>query len=393
MKVHFENFENDGVAAPLYSTAMLKDSGNKHIKMQLRSDPTDPNSQKLDRYFYVFETGTPEQYLLWRAETDELLKALNLTTGPTQFNMVQQVLGGTPKETFKNYFTQGVNVTVDNVRKALQKVASEIFPENAVQKQASYLRYNRKKPNKLTIRRVHQRLLTIIRWMEYFPSDGGTRTEPVLDHHEIRDSLNVILFNLLPNAWKAELGKNPTFDHNQCDGLKVMEWAERIETAEGISVAKKENSNFKGQKNQKGKGKASNGNAKGGAETGVRNDGGNRSISISNSRSCRLHGENCGHSDSNCKVWKDHALKVKAQYMARYKGNNSYKTPPHKKQENYKWKKPTSEKKKTSDEELHALIKANPDKFQKMIDEVNLNEMEADVESMDIDGNNKMKED
>ena len=76
-----------------YSDSATKFSG-KSVKIALRTNPTSTDSETIDRYFPIFEEGTPEEWLLWKRSFESIRKGLNLTTGATVYGMIHQLLSG-----------------------------------------------------------------------------------------------------------------------------------------------------------------------------------------------------------------------------------------------------------------------------------------------------------
>jgi hypothetical protein len=181
---------------PLYPLAVWNDAGVKRkgkgegetdaptfneIKLELRSNPENADSVKVGAFFKVFESGTQEQWCRWRDDLKRAWKGLNNTSGPNRASTVRHLLEGQALDDFEQYFMQeGVNETVENVNKALKKVAANFFPTDSVMIMKTYLNFEVKKPNKLTARETMTRLERINKWLgEYFPSDGVDRTREV----------------------------------------------------------------------------------------------------------------------------------------------------------------------------------------------------------------------
>lgn len=314
---------------PLYPLAVWNDAGVKRkgkgegetdaptfneIKLELRSNPENADSVKVGAFFKVFESGTPEQWCRWRDDLKRAWKGLNNTSGPNRASTVRHLLEGQALDDFEQYFMQeGVNETVENVNKALKKVAANFFPTDSVMIMKTYLNFEVKKPNKLTARETMTRLERINKWLgEYFPSDGVDRTREV-DSVE-PEELKLIYYRLLPAAWRRKMDENGSFSHHEATLQEIVEYAERLETTE-----QRYGGNLKGSAGKKhGQGgNRKSGNSEGGPEVGRANGGGNHQRTKTGD--CRVHGPNCGHTSHQCKVLMGHAEKVRAQWEAQPK--------------------------------------------------------------------------
>lgn len=376
MKLSYENVVESKLAViPLYPLAQWNDAGAKRksskgesgeadstptfteIKLELRSNPESANSVKVGAFFKVFEHGTPEQWCRWRDDLKRAWKGLNNTNGPNRASTVRHLLEGQALDDFEQFFMEEeVAETVDNVDKALKKVAANIFPADAVMNMKQYLNFELKKPNKLTARETMTRLERINKWMgEYFPSDGVDRTREV-DKIETEE-LKLIYYRLLPAIWRRKMDENGSFSHHEATLQEIVEYAERLEVTEHRYGGNSKSSAVK-KNGQKGNSKSGN-STKGGSESGHANDGGNRQRTNGKTGDCRVHGPNCGHSSHQCKVLMGHAEKVRAQWAAQPKGQ-----APKKKTQQVKFKNTTVADRKYSRAEVNTLLNKFKQKMQ-----------------------------
>ena len=305
------------------------DTAFRTVKLDLKTEPTDPSSVKFTSYFKVFENGTPEQWCRWREDLATVFVGLDLTTGPSQIGMVRHLLSGQALDAFNLHFTDPtVTQTVAQVRAGLKMVAHLVFAENAVTNQKQYMRHEMRKPNKLSARETATRLLQLNAWLEYYPADGPDPLAPItkLDDAELRD----IYYRLLPSVWRRKMDENVQFDRIR-DGLRgLIEYAERLETSEARFDGKLKENGLSKDKSQDGSKKPDGVAKKGKSEAGRANNDGNRSFS-NGSRDCLIHGPGCGHSSHQCKILGDHAKKVKGQFQASYKDKTVHKKSFHSK--------------------------------------------------------------
>ena len=103
----------------------------KSVKIALRTNPSDAGSETVDRYFPIFHTGTPEEWIIWLRNWEMIRKGLNLTTGAAWCGMVRQLLDGDALQVFDAEIENAPTMTMVRVTSALQVVAaSEVFPKN-----------------------------------------------------------------------------------------------------------------------------------------------------------------------------------------------------------------------------------------------------------------------
>jgi hypothetical protein len=320
----FEMAQQSLASIPMYPIAKWNakdvdadETAFRTIKLELRTNPTDPNSVKFSSFFKVFEHGTPEQWCRWREDLETVFKGLNLQAGSGKIGMVRHLLGGQALDTFNQCFEdKSKGETEERMVRGLKKVAATIFSDNAVTNQKQYMRHELKKPNKLTARETATRLRQLNAWLDYYPADGADPTGPItkLEISELRD----IYYRLLPIVWRRKMDENVNFDRIK-EGLDgVIDFAERLETSEARFEGKlKENQQDK-VKSQHGSQKSDGMAKKGKSETGRANSDGSRSLPTW-TRDCLVHGEGCGHPSHKCKVLLDHASKVKGQFKASFK--------------------------------------------------------------------------
>ena len=393
MKLSFENVVDAKLAViPLYPLAQWNDAGAKRkasgqgdgdatptfneIKLELRSNPENAASVKVGAFFKVFENGTPEQWCRWRDDLNRAWKGLNNTNGPNRATTVRHLLEGQALDDFDQFFTpDDVTETIENVNLALKKVAANIFPADAVMNMKQYLNFELKKPHKLTARETMTRLERINKWLgEYFPSDGGDRTQNV-EKIEAND-LKLIYYRLLPNHWRRKMDENGSFSHHEATLQQIVEYAERLEVTE-----QRYGGNPRGSAVKKNghKGNTKSGSSKGSSESEPANGGGNRQPNSNKTGDCHVHGPNCGHTSHQCKVLKGHAEKVRAQWAAQPKSGN-----PAKKKQQVKFKNSTVGDRKFSRAEVNVMLNKLKQKFEEeKRKREELNEMMQDVSGID----------
>lgn len=402
MKLSYEKLQQSRAVIPLHPPATWRTGrksndddegtdGFRSVGLDLPTVPNDADGGTMREYFSTWESGSPEKFCRWRDDVERIYSSKSLTTGPTRHAMTKNLLAGDALTVYEEFFENNTAVTTANVAKALRRVASRVFPDYAVQDQLTYLRYEAKKPNKLSARGTGIRLRRVNGWFKYFPSDTGNRTDVATGLQDAE--LPLTYERLLPNSWNNV--KDLIFQDYRAHRLdleKQIDFAEQLETHEqrsGTSGLLAIGSSKSGKGSSSGEGSESAG-TNAGPKSGSQNRTRDTRRDRNRNKSCRLHGENCGHSDSECKVWINHASKVSAQHAAQhpdtkrqaYKKNNNY---------NKTWRRQDGEQRKFNKNEVLALMKKAQGQKPKESDDVSellpeLHRIEEDTaKSMELD--------
>jgi hypothetical protein len=86
------------------------DKGNlqkpKEIKIKLRRDPMDPESETFTKVFMEFVDSTPEAYCQWMCDMDEYMKGAGIDTPAARITASQQLLSQAHRVTWDNCVSQ-----------------------------------------------------------------------------------------------------------------------------------------------------------------------------------------------------------------------------------------------------------------------------------------------
>ena len=314
-----------------------KKYAGKSVKIALKTNPAQADSETVDRYFPIFDTGTPEEWIVWLRNWDIVRKGLNLTTGSAWEGMIRQLLSGDALRVFDAEVAQAPAVTMVRCKAALKMIASqEVFPKKAIVRQKRFLRYGVRKTREWTVRRFGARLHELNSMLEQFP--GGDATT-VLDEDELKESL----VRAMPNLWKRRLTQDHEVDDLSWDetlqALERMEFADDMYGDQLASNGNKKGRNADSSRNGEHKpdSKLENGSKR-------KRKGGN-SKDLASGEGCPLHGPNCGHSQGDCKVLKAIAEKERERYRNRTGVQRQYDAEQHRHTK-------TKERK-----ELHSILK------------------------------------
>jgi hypothetical protein len=77
----------------------------KEIKVKLRQDATDPNSDEVSKTFTEFVGTTPEAYCQWMCDMEEYIRGKGIATPAATITASQQLLSQPHRTTFDNCVT------------------------------------------------------------------------------------------------------------------------------------------------------------------------------------------------------------------------------------------------------------------------------------------------
>ncbi|HEY9708673.1 MAG TPA: hypothetical protein V6D48_10765 [Oculatellaceae cyanobacterium] len=193
----------------------------------MKTVPDDPTSATFTQYFFIFGSGTAEEWLYWEKDFEELCKNLKLTNGPARIGMVKKLLEGSAKKNFKNAMI-GKTETVPHCDAALKKVKEPIFGEQAAELQKRYLRYGCKKPKGLSVRETAHAYVELNKDLPCYPNFQSDVLTQKLTDDEVKSGF----FRLLPNHWIRKIEETPNFNENTASFADIVDFAERLELSE-----------------------------------------------------------------------------------------------------------------------------------------------------------------
>jgi hypothetical protein len=193
----------------------------RKIKLTLSTEPGDENGKTLAKEFKIFRTGSPEEWILWRRDFNEICTGMAITAGSNRNRMVCQLLSDEPLSQFETRLATHATETNANCNLALDAVAVQMFPNNACTKQKKCLRQSMWKPRALTIRNVCVRLCELNNQLTSCPNQTGALPE---------DELKSAFINACLPEWQQEFLKVDINEH-------ASTWEEIISKAEALETA------------------------------------------------------------------------------------------------------------------------------------------------------------
>ena len=218
------------------------------IAFELKSRVGQPdNGTKYKKFVRKFEEGTPQQWIDLLRDMEEIWTQNSMNGGTDCASTVRALVRGESLTSFEtalqdartNEAGEELPITPDNVKMALDAVATTVFPHRALEIQRLWMNRRMFKPVELTTRQTSAAINRLNNALPLFP--GGSDVSKFTDNEIIG-----LLEWSLPPQWRAKFdldGYIPTLDTK----ARLIAACEAIERNEGST--EKETS----KKNKKGK--------------------------------------------------------------------------------------------------------------------------------------------
>ena len=259
--------------------------------VKLRNVPNDANSMTYDYQVPFFSTGTPEEWLKFKARLNRVITGQNMTTANQKYGCARRFLQGQALTTFNNMAEEQPTVNVQNYELCIEHVNESLFPQRAYVTQTRWMRRYLRKPPEMKTRTYVDRVLELNSYLTEFPRPNGN-VAVKLDDDEIMD----ILEFSLPNRWQTTMTIQG-FNVQEKTISEFIEFCERLERTEPENdmaedrIPKKKQPSVSDKKNSAAKRKRDEEDAEDG--------------------DCVLHGDNCGHSSHMCRTLRRMAKRPK----------------------------------------------------------------------------------
>jgi len=193
---------------------------DKYKTFDVKIDKSDTLSDTIEYSIKVFEEGTPEQFVQWFEQYQELEQMMPLDKPAQKVNVVRNLLKGTYLELFNT--TLGDEVPTDKkVQTALGKVALKAFnnDRHAYRRQVQYMRYQLYFTTS-NFKKFELRLKQLNKYLKYFPLPPGKRSVSSLTDDNLMIS---------PNPWNIT---NRCYRTTTIHTIKV--WKSLFSTLKGL---------------------------------------------------------------------------------------------------------------------------------------------------------------
>jgi len=264
--------------------------------VKLRNVPNDATSMTYDYQVPFFTTGTPEEWLKFKARFNRVITGQHMTTAVQKYACARRFLQGQALSTFNNMADDQPNENVANFALCLDHVNESMFPQKAYITQTRWMRRFLKKPRDMKTRDYVNRVLELNGYLTEFPTPNNNQANK-LEDDEIMD----ILEFSLPGRWRSTMVLQG-FNAAEKTTAEFIEFCERLEMTEPESemmddrIPKKKPSSVSEKKQGTTKRKR-----------GMKN-------SEEEEGDCILHGDNCGHPSHGCHTLKRMAKKTKENW-------------------------------------------------------------------------------
>ena len=112
----------------------------KYIEHTCHNTPGDSTTGKYVIKVPIYDSGHPEEWIIFTELVNKCLVGQDITTGPQMYQLVQRVLQGDAKAQFDTQTAAHGNQTAANFKAIMATMTVHIFPRYALQDQKRYMR-------------------------------------------------------------------------------------------------------------------------------------------------------------------------------------------------------------------------------------------------------------
>ena len=225
---------------PLERTVSSDKKDIKYIEHTCHNTPGDSTTGKYVIKVPIYDSGHPEEWIIFTELVNKCLVGQNITTGPQMYQLVQRVLQGDAKAQFDTQAAAHGSQTAANFKAIMATMTVHVFPRYALQDQKRYMRRYLKKPLSMKVRSFTTRLTQLNNYLSSFPPDSPGQLVEKLPDQEVKE----ILFYAMPETWQnrmTEQGYNyldvSVTVQNMADFFESR--SENLEVKTGIKKAKR----------------------------------------------------------------------------------------------------------------------------------------------------------
>ena len=194
--------------------------------VKLRNVPNDATSMTYDYQVPFFTTGTPEEWLKFKARFNRVITGQHMTTAVQKYACARRFLQGQALSTFNNMADEQPNVNMANFDLCLNHVNESMFPQKAYITQTRWMRRYLRKPREMKTRDYVNRVLELNGYLTEFPTSNNNQANK-LEDDEIMD----ILEFSLPSRWRSTMVLQG-FNAAEKTTAEFIEFCERLEMTE-----------------------------------------------------------------------------------------------------------------------------------------------------------------
>ena len=195
---------------------------SEFIDHTCHNTPGDTTSGKYVIKIPRFDSGTPEEWIIFVDLVQKSLVGQNVQKGPPMYDCMERVLKGDAKAEFLQQANLVGTRTVANFNTVMATMTVHVFPTYAYRDQRRYMQRYLKKPHEMKVRSFTTRLIQLNTYLPYFPPDRPGQLVTSLPDDDIKE----ILYHAMPNTWKKKMIEQ---GYNYLDG-PIHAMAEFFET-------------------------------------------------------------------------------------------------------------------------------------------------------------------
>ena len=211
----------------------------KHIDHQCHNTPGDTTTGKYTIKVPMYDSGDPEEWIIFRELVGKCMKGQNITAGPQMYQLVQRVLQGDAKAEFDKQARNAGNQTAANFESVMTAMTVHVFPRYAYRDQKRYLQRYLQKPTDMKVRTFSTRLSELNSYLPSFPPDSMGQNVVALSDDELKD----VLYVAMPDSYQRKMTEQ---------GYNYLDPAVSLHTMTDFFEARCENLESK-KKSKKGK--------------------------------------------------------------------------------------------------------------------------------------------
>ena len=144
---------------------------SEYIDHTCHNTPGDRTSGKDVIKIPRFDSGTPEEWIIFVDLVQKALVGQNVTTGPPMYKCMERVLKGDAKAEFTQQANLVGSCTVGNFTTVMATMTVHIFPVLAYQDQKRYMYRYLRKPKTMKVCTFTTRLIQLNNYLLHFPPD------------------------------------------------------------------------------------------------------------------------------------------------------------------------------------------------------------------------------
>ena len=173
-----------------------------YIDHKCHNPPRDTTSKVYVIKIPRFNSGTPEEWIIFVDLVQKSLVGQNAATSPPMYECMERLLIGDAKAEFLEQTVLVGSCTVANFTTIIPTMTVHVLPTYAFHDQRQYMQRYLRKPPDMKVRSFTTRLIQLNTYLPYFPPDRPGQLVTSFPDDDIKE----ILYHAIPNMWKRRIG-------------------------------------------------------------------------------------------------------------------------------------------------------------------------------------------